>query len=308
MDGAGAGDPALAAERRAHQQHAVMGLAARARRRRGRRGAALSSLDAQQGRAERGVAVRRAGARRGIASSAYRSSCRGVIRPLPGAPGDAHNGAMTRRTPRPRAYAPDPAAPGRRCDMPECAAMGEYRAPRSRANLRDYHWFCLAHVREYNATWDYYRGMTPGEIEAQCAPTPPGSGRPGRWRPRLGAVRTGSTRQRSPTGSTCWAAAARSHRRERQATLAPAELREPLAELGLRWPVTLDAVKARYKELAKRHHPDANGGDRACRGAAEDDQSRLCRAARAARRRDRLRRRRLTSEASFGPGLRLGPR
>ena len=43
----------------------------------------------------------------------------------------------------------------------------------------------------------------------------------------------------------------------------PPELREPLATLGLSWPTTLDAVKARYKELAKRHHPDANGGDRA---------------------------------------------
>ena len=43
----------------------------------------------------------------------------------------------------------------------------------------------------------------------------------------------------------------------------PAELREPMATLGLAWPTTLDAVKTRYKELAKRHHPDANGGDRA---------------------------------------------
>ena len=33
--------------------------------------------------------------------------------------------------------------------------------------------------------------------------------------------------------------------------------------LGVEWPVSMDALKARYKELAKRHHPDANGGDRA---------------------------------------------
>ena len=33
--------------------------------------------------------------------------------------------------------------------------------------------------------------------------------------------------------------------------------------LGLDWPVSLDVLKTRYKELAKRHHPDANGGDRA---------------------------------------------
>ena len=40
-------------------------------------------------------------------------------------------------------------------------------------------------------------------------------------------------------------------------------MREPLATLGLSWPVTMDEVKTRYKELAKRHHPDANNGDRA---------------------------------------------
>ena len=33
--------------------------------------------------------------------------------------------------------------------------------------------------------------------------------------------------------------------------------------LGLDWPVSMEALKARYKELAKRHHPDANNGDRA---------------------------------------------
>ena len=42
----------------------------------------------------------------------------------------------------------------------------------------------------------------------------------------------------------------------------PADLREPLHTLGLTWPTTLDTVKTRYKELAKRHHPDANGGSR----------------------------------------------
>ncbi len=74
---------------------------------------------------------------------------------------------MTRRVSRTRAYAPDPAAPGRSCDMPGCEAMGEYRAPKSRRNLSDYWWFCLEHVRAYNSTWDYYKGMSPGEIEAQ---------------------------------------------------------------------------------------------------------------------------------------------
>jgi len=55
-------------------------------------------------------------------------------------------------------------------------------------------------------------------------------------------------------------AAARAKPTRNPANEAPAELREPLATLGLSWPTTLDAVKTRYKELAKRHHPDANGG------------------------------------------------
>ena len=44
---------------------------------------------------------------------------------------------------------------------------------------------------------------------------------------------------------------------------APSEMRESLATLGLSWPVTMTEVKSRYRELAKRHHPDANSGDRA---------------------------------------------
>ena len=47
-----------------------------------------------------------------------------------------------------------------------------------------------------------------------------------------------------------------------KADKAPQELREPLATLGLGWPVTMEQLKARYHELAKRHHPDANNGDR----------------------------------------------
>ena len=35
-----------------------------------------------------------------------------------------------------------------------------------------------------------------------------------------------------------------------------------LSIFDLRPPLTTDMVKARYKELVKRHHPDANGGDK----------------------------------------------
>jgi hypothetical protein len=167
---------------------------------------------------------------------------------------------MTRRSTRPRAFAPDPGAPGRCCDIPGCDAAGEYRAPKSRSALNEYWWFCLDHVRAYNATWDYYRGMSPGEIEAQVRadtswqrPTWP-----------LGQIggRIDETVLRRVAGAF-QADRARAEQAARPEPGAPPELREPLQTLGLHWPVSLDTVKQRYKTLAKQHHPDANGGDRA---------------------------------------------
>ncbi|MFC7543481.1 J domain-containing protein [Siccirubricoccus deserti] len=50
----------------------------------------------------------------------------------------------------------------------------------------------------------------------------------------------------------------------------PAELRAALDVLGLEWPVEQPALRARYKELAKRYHPDANGGDRSAEDRLKD--------------------------------------
>lgn len=163
---------------------------------------------------------------------------------------------MTLRSSRARAYAPDPDAPGRACDVPGCTAPAEYRAPLSRGRLHEWRWFCLAHVRAYNAAWDYYRGMSPEQIEAEIRfdvswqrPTWP-LGRLGKggwqsadWLRDPLAQLDGRNGAKPPPDRT------------------PPDLRPHLAVLDLTWPVTLDEVKIRYKELAKRHHPDANGGD-----------------------------------------------
>ena len=55
----------------------------------------------------------------------------------------------------------------RRCDHPECGEEGKFPAPQSRQKLREYYWFCLDHVRDYNRKWDYYAGMKPEEIELE---------------------------------------------------------------------------------------------------------------------------------------------
>jgi hypothetical protein len=144
--------------------------------------------------------------------------------------------------------------------MPGCGAQGEYRAPKSRQNLREYWWFCLEHVRAYNGSWDYYRGMSPGQIEAQLRADTAWQ-RPSWPLGRLGNYQAWEgDHLRDPLHVL---AAGRMRRgADHHPSHPPSELREPLATLGLSWPTTLDAVKLRYKELAKRHHPDANGGSR----------------------------------------------
>ncbi len=175
------------------------------------------------------------------------------------------NALMNRRNTRHRAFDPDPDAPGRLCDMPNCEEQAGYRAPRSRDNLQDYWWFCLEHVREYNAHWDFYKGMTPGQIENHLRADVSWN-RPS-W--RLGHLGGGQAAQAfaedrilDPLGLLNAAARSRGNR-QKAVDPRPEALRQPLEALGLSWPISMDELKGRYKVLARRHHPDANGGDRA---------------------------------------------
>ena len=41
------------------------------------------------------------------------------------------------------------------CNHPGCNKQGEFKAPKDK-NLKEYYWFCLEHVQEYNSKWNYY--------------------------------------------------------------------------------------------------------------------------------------------------------
>ena len=53
----------------------------------------------------------------------------------------------------------------KKCDHPDCPKAGTYRAPKTR-DLKEYWWFCKEHVAEYNKNWNYYANMSPDEINA----------------------------------------------------------------------------------------------------------------------------------------------
>jgi hypothetical protein len=151
----------------------------------------------------------------------------------------------------------------RQCDSPGCAGDGLYRAPKSTRQLREYHWFCLDHVREYNRSWNFCAGFTEAEIEAmiRCDTTWERPTRPmTAWalhEARVRAAAAAFAEGESPRTGDDWAAAARKRREPETPEAAALKL------FGLTPPVDYAAIRARYIELVKRHHPDTNGGDKA---------------------------------------------
>lgn len=162
------------------------------------------------------------------------------------------------------------AAAARPCAWPGCARAGAYRAPKSRAALRDFHWFCLEHVRLYNAAWNYFDGMDANEIEGVLRrdatwhrPTwPLGAPRP----PAADMAAAAARAAAAGGGFANGAGRANGARAEPPRAPPSPRRRKALASLGLDGAPSPGEVKARYKALAKRHHPDANGG---CKRAEE---------------------------------------
>src|SRR5262245_28992633 len=57
-----------------------------------------------------------------------------------------------------------PEAPA--CQWKGCSSAGLYRAPMGRGREGQYLRLCLEHVREFNASYNYFAGMSNAEVEA----------------------------------------------------------------------------------------------------------------------------------------------
>jgi DnaJ-domain-containing protein 1 len=157
-----------------------------------------------------------------------------------------------------------PEPPERLCEWPDCDYAGEHRAPRSRDDMKSYRWFCLEHAREYNKNWNYFAGMTDAEVEAdRRADTvwrrpswPLGDGVPTAEHAR--AFWRGE--YADPFGFFGEGGEAHGAGPEPANGGIGTDVRKALELFELSAPVTVVQVKARYKELAKRYHPDAAQG------------------------------------------------
>ena len=155
---------------------------------------------------------------------------------------------------------PAPATP---CSFPGCAAEGVFRAPKGRDREGEYFCFCIDHVREYNATYDYFRGMD-DESLAKFRQAETIGHRP-TWKMGSRGGAAGARHVDETIYAEARAMRRRGARRADGAADAPrynALALKALDALDLDANATEITIKARYKELVKRHHPDANGGDR----------------------------------------------
>jgi hypothetical protein len=148
------------------------------------------------------------------------------------------------------------------CAVPGCTAAGEYKAPLQPANFDGpgaWRFLCLDHVREHNARYNFFDGMTSEEITEAQSPlagwerpsrrfAANGADPPPTWSDfvdpldaigmRFGRMRDGAT--------------ARFDKAERQA----------LSVLGLGNDADRHSLRQTYSTLVRRYHPDKNGGDR----------------------------------------------
>jgi len=143
------------------------------------------------------------------------------------------------------------------CDHKGCEKAGEFRAPKDR-KLKDYYWFCQKHVAEYNKNWNFYKGMTIEEVEEENKKDTYGH-RPtkrfgGRINPEMlrnlddpfsvfEKIKIQNTSTNSPFKPN-------------------SEEEKALLTIEIEWPFTGDDLKKRFKELVKKYHPDATGGDK----------------------------------------------
>jgi hypothetical protein len=159
------------------------------------------------------------------------------------------------------------------CQWKGCGRPAPYRAPMGRGKDGEYFAFCMDHVRAYNASYNYFDGMSDAEVtdfqkDAMTGHRPTWKIGANSW---AHGTREGARAQEG-TGTSGFRAAdphglfrhrayrMREEFSERQRPLRPIE-RKSLEALHLSEAATKAEIKARFKELVKRHHPDANGGD-----------------------------------------------
>ena len=146
------------------------------------------------------------------------------------------------------------------CDYNNCNEIGKYKAPKSRLKLKSYFYFCLNHVKEYNKSWDFYKGLSVNEIELSLRkdivwdrPSWPLNGNPENI---LDQIKSFIDRDYSLFEEK------KDFKNFFQYKIVDQELtleeQKSMDVLGLKMPINVEKIKKTYKKLVKLFHPDVN--------------------------------------------------
>lgn len=165
---------------------------------------------------------------------------------------------------------PRPPAHTAECEWEGCTAAATHRAPKGRLREREYWRFCLEHVREYNQSYNYFAGMSDEAVASYQKDALTGHrptwkmGLNGGPKPKAAGKGFVFADPQDPFDLFGAGLGARNPQGRAEAegrTVRNAE-RKALDTLGLESDASRAEIKTRFKALVKRHHPDANGGDR----------------------------------------------
>ncbi len=160
---------------------------------------------------------------------------------------------------------------GRVCERVGCQEPGEFCAPGGGGGPNGpgrWRWFCLEHVREFNAGYDWFEGMSADEVFAAQAPAAGWRTESVTFSPKAGV--DGLPRWADfadPLDAISARADGIRSRAEREARMAMSgkfskDEVEALEVMGLGSNTDRQKLRRRYSELVRRYHPDRNGGDR----------------------------------------------
>lgn len=172
-----------------------------------------------------------------------------------------HDKIRIKRKPKPAEAPPSPC-----CQWDGCAKAATHKAPAGRMRENEYFLFCVDHVREYNKSYNYFSGLGDTEIaqfqkDALTGHRPTwqmGSNGTMNASPNVARVRSGRAGYYKRVGESPFGEGAATVRARQMKPLEHKALRT----LGLADNADGEAIRARYTELVKQHHPDANGGVR----------------------------------------------
>ena len=131
------------------------------------------------------------------------------------------------------------------CSNPKCKELGVYPAPKSRDQLREYLYFCINCIRDFNKSWNYFEGLNEQELEVEIRKSVTWD-RPS-W--KFG------TKNLNRDFEEAFRAFNGQKKLVKEKTV-DKKLDSCFTVLGLNSNSNLREVKSRYKVLAKKWHPD----------------------------------------------------